>query len=151
MGRRRGLIDSNVLIAGLSLEHKHHGPSATFFERMETSEYTTALHCLSEFFSGATRPKSQGGIAWPSKLAALAVERLIRECEILDLSMAQHIAALESFAEAGGVGPNVYDFLIGRVAIVHAIPLIVTWNVKHLAPLFPTLRVATPAELLQET
>lgn len=150
MGLRRGLIDSNVFVAASDIDHQHHPQSFELLDSAQTRDFATSIHCLSEFYNGATRPASRGGSARPPKDVADAVARYAGEVEVLQLSQTQHIAALMFFARRSGIGPLVYDFLIGQVAVVHSIPLIVTWNVRHFAPLFPTLRVATPEMLLQE-
>jgi len=49
---------------------------------------------------------------------------------------------------SGGVGPRLYDRLIGEVALAHGIETIVTWNVGHMRTLFPALVVAAPNEAL---
>lgn len=151
MGRRRGLIDSNVLIAAASEEHLHHGYSRRYLAGVNADDFVTSIHCLSECYNGLTRRPGQGGLSLTPPQAAAAIRDYARAFDLLQLTVEQQLEAYDRFAELGGVGPRVYDYLIGQVAVVHAIPLIVTWNDKHFAPLFRTIRVATPAELLQET
>ncbi len=49
---------------------------------------------------------------------------------------------------SGGIGPRLYDRLIGEAAVAHAIPRILTWNVGHMRGLFPNLVVTTPTDFV---
>ncbi len=68
---------------------------------------------------------------------------------LMALTAGQQQHAIQQFAAAGRTGPLLYDALIGEVARVHAIPMILTWNTRHMAGLFPDLRVLTPAQYLR--
>ena len=63
---------------------------------------------------------------------------------LVGLTAAQTFEATGLYAASGGIGPRLYDALIGRAAVVHGIPGIVTWNVGHMRGLFPNLDVLTP-------
>lgn len=151
MGRRRGLIDSNVLVASAGLGHQHHRASARLINDSQPLSFATARHCLTEFYNGATRGSVAGSEPLTPSAALGALGALEATLEVLDISADQHGEAIRRFAELGGRGARVYDYLIGHAALVHTIPLIVTWNVKHFTLLFPTLRVATPAMVLKES
>jgi len=79
-----------------------------------------------------------GRQAW----AALASLRAITG--LVGLTAAQTFEATGLYAASGGIGPRLYDALIGGAAVVHGIPGIVTWNVGHMRGLFPNLDVLTP-------
>ena len=64
---------------------------------------------------------------------------------LVGLSPEQTYYAVRDYASGGGVGARVYDKLIGQAARLHGIPAIVSWNVRHLRPLFPDLDVRSPA------
>ena len=70
--------------------------------------------------------------------------------EVLTLSITGHRTALTRFAALGGIGPRIYDFLIGEVALVHGLNIVITWNVRHFVPLFPSLTIVTPAQYLEQ-
>jgi hypothetical protein len=40
------------------------------------------------------------------------------------------------------------DLFIGESAVIHGVPVIITWNTGHMRGLFPTLTVATPVEFI---
>lgn len=152
MGLRRGLIDSNVLVAASTSGHQHHeGSSKLLLEGGKPGEYATAGHCLAEFYSTVTRPVGRGGSAMAPGRAYDALMAYRMNIEVLVLSLDEQLNAIRRFATRGGTGPLIYDLLIGEVATVFGISTIVTWNVRHFAPLFPALRVCTPADFDLET
>lgn len=63
---------------------------------------------------------------------------------LVGLTPAQTLGAVRSYADQGGVGPRLYDKLIGETAVLNAIPTIVTWNVRQMRALFPDLAIVTP-------
>ena len=63
---------------------------------------------------------------------------------LVGLTAAQTFEAIGAYAASGGIGPRLYDALIGGAAVAHGIPSIVTWNVGHMRGLFPNLDVLTP-------
>lgn len=151
MGRRLGLIDTNVLLAAAARGHEHHRPSIALLNRGEPGDFATSVHCLSEFYSIATRRIVQGADPMPPAVARGVLAAYRDNLELLSLDPDQHIDALSRFAAAKGAGPLVYDFIIGQVAVVHGIPAVITWNVRHFAALFPALRVVTPADFIEES
>lgn len=68
-----------------------------------------------------------------------------RATSLIGLTPGQMLDAIRRYAASGGVGPRLYDLLIGQAAVHHAIPTIVTWNVGHMQSLFPGLKVVDPA------
>jgi hypothetical protein len=67
---------------------------------------------------------------------------------LVGLTPAQTLDAVIGYAESGGVGARLYDRLIGEAAVRAGLRRIVTWNLRRLRGLFPTLDVITPADLL---
>ncbi len=149
-GKRRGLIDSNVLVAVSSIEHLHHERSVGFFSSIENADLVVAVHSLSEFYNAATRREPRG-VGLTPLIAKAILDKFVLNFEILGLTDREHIEAIRTFSNSGGRGPLVYDFLIGQVALIHNIPMIITWNVKHMAPLFPTLKVLAPTQFIKES
>ena len=146
MGQLRGLIDTNVLVAAATAGHLHCEPSLECLESMPLKGLATSLHCLSEFYNIATRNIQRGGSGMTPQAAVDAMENYRENLEVLGLSANQHIDAIRKFAATGRIGAQIYDYLIGHVAVVHRVPAIITWNVKHMAPLFPASDVVTPAQ-----
>jgi hypothetical protein len=68
---------------------------------------------------------------------------------VLTLAPQTLVEITRNFALQDGKGPLIYDWLIGQHAVKHDIDTIVTWNIRHMRPLFPHLRVITPAEFLE--
>ena len=144
-----GLIDSNVLIAAADGDHVHHAASLAFVEWAADRRYATASHCLTECYSVLTRGRQSGGSAFTPGEALAALDKMSDAFAILSLTIADHEIALRLFAQLGGTGPRVYDWLIGYVAQVNFIPTLVTRNIRHFSPLFPTLHITLPEEIME--
>lgn len=135
-----GLLDSNVLIAALNPEHVHHAESEALARR--DGRYAIAAHSLAETYCSLTRfPYHR-----PPEEAWAAVAALRARTELRSLTADQQYDAIRQFAGRGLAGPLLCDALIGEVARVHRIRAIITWNTRHMAGLFPDLRVLTPAQ-----
>ena len=112
--------------------------------RARTTPRLTSAHSSAEAYGTLTRGGERAlfgfsaGEAW----AALASLRAI--IGLIGLTAAQTFEAVGLYAASGGIGPRLYDALIGRAAVAHGISGIVTWNVGHMRGLFPNLDVLTP-------
>jgi PIN domain len=143
------LLDSNILIAGLAAPHIHNLETAAFLEVALDQSCAVADHSIAEAYSNLTRG-SAGGFGFPPDLALAGLNDLLSGLTILALTAAQTLGAIEEFSRSGGVGPRLYDKLIGQVAFIHAIPTIITLNIRHMTPLFPGLKVLSPSQFLKE-
>ena len=138
------LVDSNVFIAALAQTHDSHPPSFAFIEA-NAGQIALSAHSLAEAYNILTRPPGRGfGIDPPLVLHALRT--MCERHRLIGLTPAQTLDAIGLFAHVGGIGPRLYDFLIGRAAAVHGLRTIVTWNVRDMHGLFPEMRVVTPAD-----
>ncbi len=146
----RALADSNVLIASLIEGHVHHEPSVQAMN-MAGWRFHISTHSLAETYSTLTRKASSRGYEWPSARAIVVLEGLMASNEVVGLTPAQTIDSIRVFAAAGGRGPLLYDWLIGRAAVQSGIDRIITWNVKDFQPLFLDMRVETPSDFVART
>lgn len=137
------LLDTNVLVAATLGGHPHHRESIELVGRLDSRSALIAAHSLAEAFSGLTRPKPYG---WSGEEATAMIDSLAKRFTIVTLDAAQTLAALRRFAPIGR-GPLFYDFLIGSTGEAFGADTVATWNIRDFVPLFPHLRVATPAEL----
>lgn len=142
----RTLFDTNVIVATLDQLHEHHEWSAAILETTRESDRLLSAHCLAEAFNRLTRG-GIGGSFGPNDTAAALRDLSIR-ASVRALDALETLEALSRFAAIGGAGARLYDYLIGHVAVVASAGRIVTWNVRHLRPLFPTLEVLTPKEAI---
>jgi predicted nucleic acid-binding protein len=138
------LLDSNVIIAALVEDHPHHPASFSLLGTAHEARFAVAAHTHTEAYSHLTR-RSAGGFGQSPREAVNALASIRAKTVLLGLTPPQTLEGIRRFSALGGIGPRLYDALIGEVALLHAIPAIVTWNTRHLAPLFPRLRVVTPA------
>lgn len=142
------LLDSNVLVASVVITHEHREPSAELLLGGRPRRFAFAAHSMAEAFVTLTRA---GGGA-PFQIApsdALALLDSVRAVTgLVGMTPPQLVEAVRQYATRGGIGPRLYDALIGATAVAHAIPAIITWNTRHLSGLFPDRQVVTPAGFL---
>lgn len=132
------------MVAILAEAHEHHTASLALLAEPAHTRFAVSAHSYAEAYSTLTRGGERAlfgfsaGEAW----AALASLRAITG--LVGLTAAQTFEATSLYAASGGIGPRLYDALIGGAAVAHGIPAIVTWNVGHMRGLFPNLDVLTP-------
>jgi predicted nucleic acid-binding protein len=140
------LLDSNVVIACVAEAHEHHVSSLAVVTELEPGSFAIAAHSLAEAYATLTRAGAP--FRFTAEEAGSALESLRAVASLVGLTPSQTFDTIRRYAANGGVGSRLYDALIGQVAVVHRIPVIVTWNVRHMSPLFPRLIVATPQRFL---
>ncbi len=144
----RALIDSNMIIAAVAETHEHHSASFDVLRDSDPGALAVAAHSYAEAYGILTRRSERANFGFTAQEAWSALETVRATTTLVGLTANQTINAIRDYSRAGGVGASLYDKLIGEAAIVHAIPMIVTWNVSHMQGLFPNLQVVTPATIL---
>lgn len=142
------LLDSNVIIAILAEAHEHHAVSLALLTTGNPKRYAIAAHSVAEAYATLTRLGDRAPFRFTAAEAGAALESLRAVTALVGLTPSQTFDTVRSYASKGGIGPRLYDALIGQAAIVHGIPAIVTWNTRHMDGLFPELEVATPTLFL---
>jgi predicted nucleic acid-binding protein len=137
-------IDSNVLIAAAVPEHPDGEASGAALDSLTRPVVT--LHALSEVYNTLTKARIY---AVSPLQAARLIDQYARQCQVVELGSTQHLAAIQNFASFGGIGARLYDCLIGTAVVAVGASTLVTLNVKHFVPLFPTLTILTPAQYLE--
>ncbi|UVO55527.1 PIN domain-containing protein [Sphingomonas sp. SUN039] len=140
------LLDSNVLIAYFDSNHVHHEPSTQLIECCKDGDLLIAAHSLSEVYNKLTGGRI--GPPFAPETISFILNAFARRVTVGSLTADLTMDAIRTFARQNGRGPKLYDYLIGQIAIVHGANCIVTWNVRDMAPLFPTLTVVTPADFI---
>lgn len=148
MNRTDALLDSNVLMAALVARHEHHAPSYTLLESAADSALAVAAHSYAEAFTTLTRRNGPAPYQREPGEVWTALEGVSARTRLVGLTPEQTLDAVRLYAAAGGIGPRLYDHLIGRAAALAGAGAIVTWNTGHLRSLFPALAVETPKEWL---
>jgi predicted nucleic acid-binding protein len=143
---RLALLDSNVVIASVAEAHEHHEASISLFLDRPNHSFAVAAHSYSEAYSILTRRSQSSPFRWPAADAIAALESVAAKCVLVGLTHAQTFDAVKSFAAEGGVGPRLYDRLIGEAALLNGLECIVTWNTSHMSSLFSKIRVLDPIE-----
>lgn len=148
MTKALALLDSNVVIASVAAEHEHHQPSAALLNQFSPRSFAVAAHSYSEAYSGLTRRSRGAPFEFDPADVMAALESVAAHCVLVGLTHAQTFDAIREFAAVGGIGPRLYDKLIGETAVVNGIACIITWNVAHFTSLFPTLTVIDPEQFV---
>jgi predicted nucleic acid-binding protein len=143
--RPKALLDTNVLVAALERKHEHHGPSVAMFDRARDGELAVAAHAIAETYSTLTR--AGGMFRWLPDEAWQGIASVMKVTTLVGLSPAAQLDAVRIFAEKHGIGPRIYDYLIGEAAVQNGIDRIITWNTSHMRSLFPKLRVTAPTDV----
>jgi predicted nucleic acid-binding protein len=138
------LIDSNVIIAALAEAHEHHAPSVALFTGPRPAAFAIAAHSYAEAYSTLTRRGDHSPFRFSAEEAWAALDSLRAVTALVGLTPAQSVEAVRDYARGGGIGPRLYDRLIGEVAVAQGIPAVITWNTGHMRGLFPRLEVVTP-------
>lgn len=143
------LVDSNVIIAALAGDHEHHALSADLFNADRGYVLGVAAHSYAEAYSTLTRRGTHAPFRFTAEEAWAALESVRVLTQLMGLTPAQTFDTVRSYAADGGIGPRLYDRMIGETAVAHGIPAIVTWNIGHMRSLFPTLDVRSPRDFLR--
>lgn len=146
--KAEALLDSNVVIAMLAEAHEHHKASLDLLTSDRLRSYAVAAHSYAESYSTLTRRGERAPFRFTAEEAWAALESVRAVTTLVGLTPGQSFDAIRAFAQGGGIGARLYDLLIGEAAVVHDIPVIVTWNVGHMRSLFPDLTIATPKEFV---
>lgn len=143
------LLDSNILIAIVAEGHEHHAPSLALLTAIRRPDFAVAAHSYAEAFSTLTRRGEHAPFRFSAEDAWGALESIRAITILVGLTPAQIFDATRSYARTGGIGPRLYDRLIGDAAVVHDIRILLTWNVGHMRTLFPELTVLNPREFVR--
>lgn len=150
MAKLIALLDSNVVIASVAEDHEHHEPSNALFRNYPTHSFAIAAHSYSEAYSILTRQSPNSSLRWSAADAIAALESVASRCALVGLTHAQTFDAIRDFAADNGIGPRLYDKLIGETAITNGLETIVTWNMNHMRSLFPSIDVLDPLEFAKK-
>lgn len=142
------LLDSNVVVAILAEAHEHHAASLALVAEGDVGTCAISAHSYAETYNTLTRRGDHGPFCFKADEAWAALESLRAITRLIGLTPAQTFDVVRAFANRGGIGPTLYDALIGEAAIVHDIPCIVTWNTRHMRSLFSSIDVVTPHAFL---
>ena len=137
------LVDTNVIVAALVGNHPHHAPSALLLND-ESRTFAVAAHSVAEAYNTLTRRGGGAPYRWSPADAWASLEQVAAATTLVGLTSKQTLDAVRRYAESGGVGPRLYDHLIGEVAVRAGLRRIVTWNATDLRGLLPELEVVAP-------
>jgi predicted nucleic acid-binding protein len=134
------LLDSNVVIACIAEAHEHHAASLTLLTEFDPKSCAVAAHSFAEAYATLTRTGDRSPFRFTAEQVRSTLESLRAVTTLVGLTPSQTFDTVCRYAGAGGVGSRFYDALIGEAAVMHRIPAIVTWNVRHMGPLFLSVR-----------
>jgi len=105
-------------------------------------------HSYAEAYSTLTRRGTHAPFQFTAEESWAALESVRSITQLIGLTPAQTFDTVRNYAGEGGIGPGLYDKMIGKVAVAHGVPVIVTWNLGHMRGLFSAIDVKTPSEFL---
>jgi predicted nucleic acid-binding protein len=133
-------FDTNVVVAGLLVDHDRHALCRLWLDRAKNNEFQAliSVHSLAEIYSVLTR------LPMPHRLSPQTVERMLNEnlanFERIALSVTDYEAVLGDVVRLGIVSGGIFDALIGRAAIVGRADRILTFNVRDFERLGDAVR-----------
>jgi predicted nucleic acid-binding protein len=137
-------FDTSVLVAAVSVQHVHHGPSLAVYLSAKKAQAGCAAHSLAEVYATLTRLPGKQQMSCEQTL--LFLDQIRDRLETVVLNGEEYRSAIEDVAAKGIAGGMVYDALIARCAIKARAETIFTWNVDHFRRLGPEVakRLRTP-------
>ena len=144
------LLDTNILARLTEAKGPHYRQARRAVEELTKSGATLCIapQILIEFWSLATRPRSENGLALPTATARAELAKHEGAFVLLPDRpeiFAQWKALVSSF---GVIGRDVHDTRIAAAALVYNIPHVLTFNGKHFLPFTPTgLIIVDPANV----
>jgi predicted nucleic acid-binding protein len=123
-------FDTNVIVAGLLVDHDRHDVCASWLIRARNNEFQAliSVHTLAEIYNVLTR------LPMPHRLSPQTVERMLQEnladFERIALTVLDYEAVLADVVRLGIVSGGIFDALIGRAAIVGRADQLLTFNVR---------------------
>lgn len=124
--------------------HEHHTASLALMTDPADARLAVSSHSYAKAYSTLTRRGDRAPFAFTAGEAWASLASLRAVTGLIGLTPGQTFGAASRYAASGGIGPRLYDALIGEAAALHGIPGIVTWNIGHMRGLFPNLDVLTP-------
>jgi predicted nucleic acid-binding protein len=137
-------FDTSVLVAAVSVQHVHHGPSLTVYLAANKNQAGCAAHSLAEVYATLTRLPGKQRMSCEQTL--LFLDEIKDRLRAIALDSEEYYSAVADAAAEGVVGGMIYDALIARCAIKAKAETIFTWNVDHFRRVGPEVakRVRTP-------
>jgi predicted nucleic acid-binding protein len=137
-------FDTSVLVAAVSVQHVHHGPSLAVYLAGNKNQAGCAAHSLAEVYATLTRLPGKQRMSGDQTLFFL--DQIKDRLKTIILDNEEYYSAVAEAAPEGVVGGMVYDALIARCAIKARAETIFTWNIDHFRRLGPEVakRARTP-------
>jgi predicted nucleic acid-binding protein len=137
-------FDTSVLVAAVSVQHVHHGPSLAVYLATNKSQAGCAAHSLAEVYATLTRLPGKQRMSCEQSL--LFLDEIRDRLRTVTLDGDEYSAAIADAAAEGIVGGMIYDALIARSALKAHAETILTWNIDHFRRVGPEVakRIRTP-------
>lgn len=137
-------FDTSVLVAAVLVQHTHHEPSLTVYQRTEKKHAYCAAHSLAEVYASLTRLPGRQRLS--SEQALLLIDNIAERLTTISLESSDYRSAIADAAAQGIVGGTIYDALLACCALKAKADIIYTWDVRHFGLLGQEIakRVRTP-------
>lgn len=142
------LIDTNVLLRSSDAKHTQHAAAVQALIGLANrgNALRTCNQVLVEFWSVATRPEINNGLAWPVDKAHLAIGRLRLAYPPVPDTDQIFTEWLDLVTRQAITGRQVFDARLVAAMRVHSIPAILTFNTQDFLR-YPGIQVLNPAEV----
>ncbi len=134
----KAFFDTSVLIAGMVTSHSRYASAFPWLRKGVAGEleWFVGAHTLAELYAVLTRlplkPKIPPAAAW-----RMIRENVERHAAIIPLSVTDYKSVLQSQAELGLEGGNIYDALIAKAAEKSGADVLLTLNLKDFVSVWP--------------
>jgi len=125
----RFFFDTSVLVAAISVQHVHHGPSLAVYLAGNKNQAGCAAHSLAEVYATLTRLPGKQRMSCEQSL--LFLDEIRDRLKTIVLEGDEYSSAIADAAAQGVAGGMVYDALIARCALKAHAETIFTWNIDH--------------------
>lgn len=142
------LIDTNIVVAAVDRGHESHAVALAALDRAIASGALLAAHSVAEAYSTLTKRAGPNPIGMTGPEARVALSAIRARLTVVGMTAEQTLAAVEDYSETG-IGPRLYDYLIGKAGIVNGAAVLLTLNLRHMQSLFPELTVLSPEAFLR--
>ena len=133
----RRYFDASASVAAMVAEEEHH--TAAFNALAESADAFTSTQALAETFATLTSGRLDIQLT-PKEAMQVMDANVVRRLEVMELTLADYVQAMQRSQAAGARGGAIYDLLHLQAARRGKAQRILTMNVGHFQTFAPDLK-----------